>query len=99
MAPRALKKAIKDAHEKQFNPTEARVLAFLAQGYTNEEIACLMEVTASTVRRHIADMCHRVFERTEVAQERDKLKAWIRPHRKCCIPLVREMIENDRKIA
>jgi hypothetical protein len=58
-----------------------------------------MDVTPATVRRHVADMCHRVFDLTEIPQEREKLKVWAGEHLDCCVPLVKEMIENDRKIA
>ena len=99
MAPVLLWATLAALHYKLINPVEARILALMAQGYTNEEIAVLANLTAGTVRRHVADLCHRVFETTEVPQVRDKLKAWIDPHLVCCIPLVQEMIENDRKIA
>ena len=92
-------RALCDRHYRLISPVEARVLSLISQGYTNDETACLMNVTPATVRRHVADLCHRVLETTEIPQERGKLKAWIGPHLVCCIPLVREMIENDRQSA
>jgi DNA-binding CsgD family transcriptional regulator len=99
MEPGTLWAVLANLHYKVITPLEARILSLLAQGYSNDEIAVLVNQTAGTIRRHVADLCHRVFETTEVPQSREKLKAWIDPHRVCCIPLVQEMIENDRKIA
>lgn len=89
--------ALRERHYRLINPVEARVLALVAQGYNAQEAAGLMDVTPATVRRHVAEVCHRVFETTEIPPERDKLRAWIAPHLTCCIPLVHEMIENDRR--
>jgi len=89
--------ALRERHHRLINPVEARVLALVAQGYNAQEAARLMDVTPATVRRHVAEVCHRVFETTEIPQERDKLRVWIAPHLTCCIPLVHEMIENDRR--
>lgn len=89
--------ALRERHYRLINPVEARVLALVAQGYNAQEAARLMDVTPATVRRHVAEVCHRLFETTEIPQERDKLRVWIAPHLTCCIPLVHEMIENDRR--
>jgi len=98
MAPKALWKVLIDLHYKRITPVEARVLAYIEGGYDNNEIAALMDSTPGTVRRHAADLCHRIFETTEIPQEREKLRSWIAPHQGCCVPLVKEMVENDRGI-
>ena|GEM_PF-2601747 len=98
MAPKALWKVLIDLHYKLITPVEARILAYIEEGYDNNEIAALMDSTPGTVRRHVADLCHRIFETTEISQEREKLRSWIVPHAVCCVPLVKQMIENDRGI-
>ncbi len=97
--PKHLWSEILDRHHRALTGTESRVLALLFQGYRNEEAAFLMQVTAATVRRHVADLCHKVFDLTDIPQEREKLRTWAGEHFACCIPLVKEMIENDRKLA
>ena len=97
--PKHLWSEILDRHHRALTGTESRVLALLFQGYRNEEAAILMQVTAATVRRHVADLCHKVFDLTDIPQEREKLRTWAGEHFACCIPLVKEMIENDRKLA
>lgn len=99
MEPGNLWAVLENLHYKLITPLEARILSLLAQGYTNEEIGALGGLSAGTVRRHVGDLCHRIFEATEIPQGRDKLRSWIDLHQDCCVPLVREMIENDRKIA
>lgn len=99
MAPRTMWKVLVDLHYKLIHPVEARILSLLAEGYSNEEAACLMGVTPATVRRHMADLCHRIFDATDIPAEREKLRTWIQQHAGCCAPLVQEMIENDRKSA
>jgi hypothetical protein len=96
MPPNALWKVLVDLHYKLITPIEARILAYIEEGYDNKEIAALTHTTPPTVRRHVADLCHRIFETTEIPQGREKLRSWIAPHEGCCAPLVREMIENDR---
>jgi len=59
----------------------------------------LIEREQATVRRHINDFCKAAFAGTDIPLERDKLRLWGGAHQDCCLPLVKEMIENDRKIA
>lgn len=99
IGPDQLWREIRHRHFKSLSPTEARVLAYVLQGYGSEHTATLMEVTAATVRRHVADLCHGVFDLTEIPQDRNMLRTWAGEHLDCCMPLVREMIENDRKFA
>ena len=99
LSPNVLWTVLVDLHYKIITPVEARILSLVAEGYTNEEISSLIDMTSATVRRHVAGLCHRIFDATDVPAERDKLRTWIEHHAGCCSPLVREMIENDRKIA
>jgi hypothetical protein len=55
-----------------------------------------MGVSGATIRRHVAELSHRVFEFTKVPHEHEKLRVWAREHMTCCVPLVYELIENDR---
>lgn len=99
VGPSELWQAIQGRHYKSLTPTEARVLAYILQGYGSEQTAMLMDVTAPTVRRHVAELCHKVFDLTEIPQDRNMLRTWGWEHQGCCAPLVKEMIENDREIA
>ncbi|NJD63694.1 MAG: hypothetical protein FIB00_00375 [Chloroflexi bacterium] len=94
--PADLWREIVDRHCRAISPPEARILALLVQGYRSEEAALLMGVSGATIRRHVAELSHRVFEFTEVPHEHEKLRVWAREHLTCCVPLVYEMIENDR---
>jgi hypothetical protein len=51
------------------------------------------------VRRHVADVCHKVFDPTEIPQHREKLRSWTPEHFTCCTLGVQKMIENDRTLA
>ncbi|MFN8617257.1 MAG: hypothetical protein U0837_09170 [Dehalococcoidia bacterium] len=97
--PRALWREISAQHYRAATVVESRVLSLILQGYRNEEIARLMQREQSTVRRHISDLYDRAFAGTDIPRDRDKLKLWGGAHQDCCLPLVKEMIENDRKIA
>jgi hypothetical protein len=97
--PATLWKAIQQRHCRTLSGAECRVLALVLQGYSNDECARLLGVAAPTVRRHVADMCQKVFDVTEIPPEREKLRIWGPEHLDCCHPLVKEMIENDRKLA
>lgn len=53
-------------------------------------------MTDATVRRHLADLEHKVFDLTDIPPSRGKLATWVRRHFACCTRNAREMIENDR---
>lgn len=50
-----LRRQLRERHVPFRTGTEGRVLAFIEEGYTNEEVAQLMDVAPATVRRHVAD--------------------------------------------
>lgn len=47
----------------KFSPREQEILIFLAQGYTNKEIARSLDISPNTVKTHLS----RVFEKLEVS--------------------------------
>ncbi len=96
--PRDLLREMRSRHMRHLTEAEARLLSLLHLGYRNEEIAQLLEVTPATVRRHVADLCHRVLDLTDVPPERDKLRTWTTEHLSCCTLCVKEMIENDQEL-
>ena len=99
LEPKRLWREIRARHYRGATVAESRVLSLILQGYRNVEIARLMEREQATVRRHISDFCEAAFAGTDIPLERDKLRHWGGAHQDCCLPLVKEMIENDRKIA
>lgn len=99
IAPAALRRQIEVSHVSFLTGSEGRLLAFMEEGYTNEEVAELMEVAPATVRRHVADLCHKVFDLTDIPPQRENLRSWIPVHYTCCTLGVRKLIENDQKLA
>ncbi len=97
--PQALWREVCARHYREATKTEARVLALVIQGYRTEETARLMNREQATVRRHVSELCDKAFAGTDIPRERDKLRLWGTVHLVCCLPLVKEMIENDRRIA
>ena len=75
IAPAALRRRSRLAHVPFLTGTEGRLLAFIEEGYANEEVAELMEVAPATVRRHVADLCHKVFDLTDIPPQRENSEA------------------------
>lgn len=98
LQPAELVRELRERHVPFLTGTEGRILAFMEEGYTNEEVAELMEVAAATVRRHVADLCHKVFDLTDIPPQREKLRSWIPLHYACCTLGVQKLIENDQKL-
>lgn len=96
---RTMLRAISDAHLDFITKTEAEILALIDAGYKNEEIADAMRIDASTVRRHVHDLAHKVFDGTDAPADRDKLRTWIPRHFKCCTRSVQKMLNNGRMLA
>ena len=96
--PKELLRQLGERHVPFLTGTGGRILAFIEEGYSNEEVAELMEVAPATVRRHVADLCHRVFDLTDIPPQREKLRSWIPVHHTCCTLGVQELIENDQKL-
>lgn len=94
LGPWALRSQLSQRHCYGISQSELRILWLLDQGYRNDEIASLTGVAAATVRRHVANLCQRVFDPTDIPPERDKLRTWVREHLGCCTLGVQEMIEN-----
>lgn len=94
--PKAVLHVISDTHYRFVNEEEARILALVELGYKNEEIATMLEVDTSTVRRHVHDIAHKVFDSTDVPPDRDKLRTWIPRHFECCTKGVQEMLESGQ---
>ena len=97
LEPRTLLRALEERHVRYLTESDVTYLGYLDMGYTNGEIARALTVTEATVRRHVANLAHRVFDLTELPPTRDRLKAWTPRHFGCCTALVAEMIENARK--
>jgi DNA-binding NarL/FixJ family response regulator len=90
---------IRDAHCHFLTPLEGDVLSLMYQGLDNAEIAHRMGCSDATVRRHVGDIAHKVFETTDVPPKRERLVAWIPEHFSCCTRGVQELIKNARKLA
>ena len=97
LEPGVLLRLVEKRHVHYFSELEMRHLAHIEMGYTNAELADLFCVTEATVRRHVGDLVHKVFDPTGMASDRAKLQAWTRRHFACCTQAAAEMIENARK--
>ncbi len=83
-------------HVHFLSELEMRCLAALEVGYTTAEIADGLKISEPTVRRHFAELEHKVFDLTNIQPSRGKLATWVRRQFNCCTRDAREMIENDR---
>ncbi len=90
--PSELETSIRFRHVHFISEIEMRCLAAMDLGYTNGEIAVGLAVAPSTVRRHVAELVHKVFDLTEIHGDRDKLRTWARRHFECCTRAAQEMI-------
>jgi DNA-binding CsgD family transcriptional regulator len=89
--------ALLDAQHVHFlSELEIRCLAAMEVGLTTAEIADGLKISEPTVRRHFAELEHKVFDLTGIPPSRGKLATWVRRHFGCCAQNAREMIENDR---
>lgn len=95
--PGHLLRLMEERHVRYLTRLEMRYLALIDLGYANAELAELFCVTEATVRRHVGDLVHKVFDPTGMAGDRAKLQAWTRRHFACCTQAAAEMIENARK--
>jgi hypothetical protein len=88
---------IREAHCHFLTALESEVLSLMNQGLDNGEIAAWMGCSDATVRRHVGDIAHKVFDTTGVPPKRERLVAWIPEHFGCCTRGVQELIKNARK--
>ena len=67
---------IREAHYYFLTALESEVLSLMNQGLDNGEIAAWMGCSDATVRRHVGDIAHKVFDTTRVPPKRERLVAW-----------------------
>jgi predicted transcriptional regulator len=94
--PSELESQIRSRHVYFISEIEMRCLAAMELGYTNGEIAGGLGVAPSTVRRHVAELVHKVFDPTEIHGDRDKLRTWAARQFECCTRGAQEMIAGAR---
>jgi DNA-binding NarL/FixJ family response regulator len=97
--PATLRRELRARHFRFLGEGEARILALLAEGYTNSEMAALLGVAPVTVRRRVTELSNKVLAVTPVPNDRDKLRAWVNVHLTCCAVGVHQMIELDQHLA
>lgn len=95
--PKALLSILRERHVHYISRIEATILAHLSLGYRTEEIAQRLGCTGATVRRHVADLTHRVFDPTEIEGDRNKLRTWVPLHSACCAMAVAQLIEDEQQ--
>jgi DNA-binding CsgD family transcriptional regulator len=66
----------REAHCHFLTPLEGEVLSLMYQGLDNSEIATRIACSHATVRRHVGDIAHKVFDTTRVPPKRERLVAW-----------------------
>ena len=96
LQPKELFAALDSRHVHFLSELEMRCLAALEVGYTTAEIAEGLEISEPTVRRHLADLEHKVFDLTGIPPSRGKLATWVRRKFDCCTQNAHEMIKNNQ---
>ena len=76
------------------NEFEMRILAACEFGYTAEEMVVGFGKSEATVRRHLADVSHRVFDFLGIDENRPRLNHWTRRHFVCSTKEAQKMIES-----
>lgn len=78
---------------------EKQVIAATELGYTTAETAELIDREEPTVRHHLGEAQHKIFDLAEVTPSRALLSRWCREHYSCCMGPCLELIETDQLFA
>jgi hypothetical protein len=81
-------------HLSYLGEFETRLLAALEFGYSVEAMVTGFHKSEATMRRHIADLKHRVFDYIDLTESTTLLNHWTRRHFPCCTQHAHEMIQN-----
>jgi predicted transcriptional regulator len=95
LQPSELFVILDSTHVRFLSELEMRCLAALEVGYTTAETAEGLGLAEPTVRRHLAELEHKVFDLTNIPPSRGKLATWVRRHFACCAQNAHGMIEKD----
>lgn len=94
--PRERLAMLRGWHTPGLSWRQKQCVCALELGYTLEETAASVGRTASTVRRHVAEAEHRVFDGRGVTAHHGLLAKWVREHYPCCMQPCGELIESDQ---
>lgn len=81
-------------HLPYLSEFETHLLAAAEFGYSVEQMVVAFGRSEATVRRHLADLKHQVFDFLELPDSTTLLNHWTRRHFPCCTAQAMEMIEN-----
>lgn len=96
VGPRERLHRVRAWHARDLPWRQKQVIAALELGYTLEETAVLMDRSLPTVRRHVAEAEHRIFDVHDVIPHHGLLAKWCREHYDCCMHPYNELIANDQ---
>lgn len=94
--PRERLECIRSWHATALTWRQKQAIAAIELGYTLNETASLIDRTPATVRRHLADAEHRIFDTHDVIPHHGLLTKWAHEHYECCMTPCGELIANDQ---
>ncbi len=95
MPPRELQ-AVRQQHMLRLTLRQLQVLSACEFGYTVDEIALGLGISSATIRRHLAELEHRVFGLTSLTPTHTLLSKWAREHSECCTKSCQQLFENNQ---
>ena len=81
-------------HLRYLDEFETRLLAASEFGYPVEVMVAGFGRSEATIRRHLAQLKHRVFDFLDLEETTPLMNHWTRRHFGCCTRIAQEMIES-----
>lgn len=81
-------------HLRFLDEFDTRILAAVEFGYSVEQMVVGLGRSEATIRKHLADLKHGVFDFLGLPESTPLLNHWTRRHFECCTRNAREMIDN-----
>jgi hypothetical protein len=94
MSEQEVLRLLDSRHLKYLAEFEVRLLAAAEFGSSVAQMAVGLGKSEATVRRHLADLKHRVFDFLELEESTTLLNHWTRRHFPCCTGEAQKMIES-----
>lgn len=91
---RELVRALDSRHLSFLGELDMRLLAASEFGYTVEAMVAAFGRSEATIRRHLAELKHSVFDFLDLQESTPLLNHWTRRHFACCTREAQKMIEN-----
>ena len=94
VAEAELVRSLDSRHLRYLSEFEMRPLAALEFGYSVEAMVTRFGKSEATIRKHLAELKHSVFDFLGLPESTPLLNHWTRRHFVCCTREAQKMIEN-----